>query len=288
MGVRGPISGIDAVSAGLVTRWQLRTNFVRIHPDVFVHKDVELNAQTRAFAAACWAKGEATLVGHSAAALHGTKWLDPQLPAEVVLAGHTRPPKGIVVYRDVLSTNEQRIVAGIRATTPARTAFDLGRRLPRDEAVIVIDALCNATDLKPEQVLDLALRYPGSRGIVGLRRVLDLVDGGAESPPETRTRLLLIDDGLPRPDTQVKVRAPDGTLVARSDLGWPKWKILVEYDGEHHWNDRMQRSNDIDRLARLEALGWRVVRVSAELLQDRPYVVIERVRAALRAAGAPI
>lgn len=116
--------------------------------------------------------------------------------------------------------------------------------------------------------------------------MLDLVDGGAESPPETRTRLLIVRDGLPRPETQIRVRDGSGRVVARSDLGWECWRILVEYDGDHHWLDERQRSRDIDRAADLEALGWAVIRVSAELLRDRPDVVLERVRAKLRMAGA--
>ncbi|EUA68785.1 hypothetical protein I553_1973 [Mycobacterium xenopi 4042] len=54
-----------------------------------------------------------------------------------------------------------------------------------------------------------------------------------------------------------------------------------------HWSDRYQRSWDIDRVAMLEALGWVVVRVSAEMM-TRPRVIIERVTAKLRAAGCPL
>jgi very-short-patch-repair endonuclease len=70
-------------------------------------------------------------------------------------------------------------------------------------------------------------------------------------------------------------------------MGWRKWRVAVEYDGVQHWSDRRQRSWDIDRIAILEAMGWSVVRVSAELL-GRPDVVIARVAAKLRAAGCPI
>lgn len=177
---------------------------------------------------------------------------------------------------------------GDRSPTPARTAFDLGRRLPLDTAVEVIDALCNATGLTPAEMLVVAQRHPRARGMVALRRVLALVDGGAESLQETRTRLLLVRDGLPTPTTQIRVVDARGRFVARADLGWPEWKVIVEYDGEQHWTDPVQRSRDIDRIAELEALGWRIVRVSSELLCNRPHVVLTRVRGQLRAAGAPV
>jgi very-short-patch-repair endonuclease len=70
-------------------------------------------------------------------------------------------------------------------------------------------------------------------------------------------------------------------------MGWRKWKVAVEYDGVQHWTDSRQRSWDIERIALLEASGWTVVRVSAEMLL-RPQVIIDRVAAKLRAAGCPI
>jgi len=85
------------------------------------------------------------------------------------------------------------------------------------------------------------------------------------------------------PQTQIEFR----DLRIRVDMGWPEWKVAVEYDGVQHWSDRRQRSWDIDRIALLEEAGWVVVRVSAEML-SRPHVVVERVRAKLRAAGCPI
>lgn len=110
-----------------------------------------------------------------------------------------------------------------------------------------------------------------------------MVDGGAESLPESRLRLLLVRGGLPRPETQIEF--PE--LRIRVDLGWREWQVAVEYDGVQHWNDRRQRSWDIDRIALLEEAGWVVVRVSAELM-SRPEVILERVRNRLRAKGCPV
>jgi very-short-patch-repair endonuclease len=113
--------------------------------------------------------------------------------------------------------------------------------------------------------------------------VLELVDGGAESPRESRLRLVLVRGGLPPPETQIEFRE----LHIRVDMGWRQWKVAVEYDGVQHWTDGRQRSWDIERIALLEAAGWVVIRVSAEML-SRPHIVVERVKAKLRAAGCPI
>jgi very-short-patch-repair endonuclease len=61
----------------------------------------------------------------------------------------------------------------------------------------------------------------------------------------------------------------------------------VEYDGVQHWTDPAQRTRDIDRIAELEALGWRIVRVSSQMLRYRPNTIVERAVTALLAAGHP-
>jgi very-short-patch-repair endonuclease len=113
------------------------------------------------------------------------------------------------------------------------------------------------------------------------------MDDGSESPQETRVRLLLVDGGLPIPETQIAFRDRYGVVRVRVDMGWREWKVAVEYDGVQHWSDRRQRSWDIDRIAMLESVKWVVVRVSAEML-TRPDVIVQRVLEKLRAAGCPI
>ncbi|AQA20901.1 hypothetical protein BTZ20_4544 [Rhodococcus sp. MTM3W5.2] len=283
-----PFRGSMAIANGGLTEHQLRRDFTRLYRDVYVAKRVELTAAVRARAAWVFAAPDAVLTGFSAAALHGSKWIDACAPAEVIRSGHHRPAPNLLVHDYRLEPGESTFGEGMRVATPARTAFDLGRRLPRREAIVALDALCHATGLKPEEVGILADRHPGARGIAALRSILADVDGGAESPPETHTRLEIIDAGLPRPDTQIVLVAEDGWEFARADMGWRVWRVLVEYDGEHHWKQRRQRAWDIERLARIEALGWTVVRVGAELLYDRPAALVWRVREKLLAAGAPV
>jgi hypothetical protein len=113
----------------------------------------------------------------------------------------------------------------MRVTTAARTAFDIGRRLPAAQAVPILDALLNATGIKPGDVVAVADRHPGARGVRRLRAALELADGGAESPQKSRVRLLLVGAGLPKPETQIEFR----DLRIRVDMGWREWKVAVEY-----------------------------------------------------------
>ena len=74
-----------------------------------------------------------------------------------------------------------------------------------DEAVAAIDALARATDLKMADVELLAVRYRGRRGIGRARTCSILSTQGAQSPKETWLRLVLVQAGLPRPQTQIPV-----------------------------------------------------------------------------------
>jgi Protein of unknown function (DUF559) len=281
-----PFLGRAAIRQGVLTPYELRKNYRAIYRNVYLRKSVELTAAKRAAAAWLWADGECVLAGLSAAAVLGTKWLDPTSDAQIVRENRHSCP-GIAVRSYHLQARETCLVSGMRITTPERTAFDIGRSMPRQRAVPILDALANATNLKLPDVSSLAEDKPRARGIRQLSATLELVDAGAESPQESRVRLLLVGAGLPAPETQIQFRDEFGHVFIRVDMGWREWKVAVEYDGVQHWADRYQRSWDIDRIAMLEAMGWTVVRVSAEML-SRPHVVIERVQNKLRGAGCPI
>ncbi len=178
-----------------------------------------------------------------------------------------------------IACDEMCLQQSIDCTTAARTAYDIGRRVRGDTAIIGIDALLNATLCKVDDVERIADRYPGARHIRRLRGALSLVDGGAESPKETELRLLLVRDGLPRPVTQIRAGR------RRIDMGWPQWKVGVEYDGEQHWTNPDDYADDIERLEYLAARGWIIVRVSSRQLRYDRRGILKRVRRALVAAG---
>lgn len=282
-----PFRGTDALAAGIVTRHGLRTDFEMVHRNVYVRRGQKLTPVTRAVAAWLWSGRAATVAGLSAAALHRTAWIDDWLPAELNRRGRDKA-RGIILHCDTLDDDESCVCGGIRMTTPARTAFDLGRRKGLTMAVIRLDALMHATEVKVADIEQLADRHRGARGLVQLRRVLHLADAGSESPYETRTRLVLVGGGLPRPQTQIEVLSQWGAVIARIDTGWEEWKVGVEFDGAQHWTDPAQRAWDIDRLAELEARGWAIIRVSADMVRYRPHVVVARSRRALHAAGRPL
>lgn len=234
-----PFIGSEAVATGVLVKSALRTQYIKLFRDVYVSPGTELTPQLRAQAAWLWSRRRGIIAGLSASALHGAKWVDVAAPLEIIHANRN-PLPGLRVRGDRIEEDEVGVVDGLLVTTPARTALDLGCWYPTGEAVAAIDALARATDLKVADVQMLAWRYAGRRSIRQARTALDLVDAGAQSPKETWLRLLLIDAGLPRPQTQIPVRDKFGEAIAYLDMGWEDVKVAVEYDGDQHRSDRRQ------------------------------------------------
>ncbi|ORV93477.1 hypothetical protein AWC11_06120 [Mycobacterium interjectum] len=259
----GPFIGSEALAAGTLTRHALRSKFVAIHPNVYVPRDEDLSAVTRAHAAWLWSRRRGVVAGHSASALHGAKWVDHRAPAQL-LYEYRRPPAGIRTWSDTVADDETQVIGDVLTTNPARTAFDLACRNPVQNAVAAIDALAGATRLKIADAELVAERYKGHRNIRRARRALALVDAGAESPRETWLRLTVIEAGYPPPRTQVPVYGEYGDLVAVVDIGWEDLKIALEYEGDHHRTDRRQLRRDIERYEALHTMGWIAIRVTAD------------------------
>lgn len=163
---------------------------------------------------------------------------------------------------------------GVRVTTLERTVVDCATLLRVEPALILADAALHAgADLA---VCREILGSLGSRrGTARARAVLEHADGGAESPGETRTRLLVLRAGLPAPVTQVPVTLPATTYWA--DLGWPELRVLLEYDGVSKYTANGAAADAVlAEKYREEAIaraGFRVVRVTRSDLRAGGHLV---------------
>jgi very-short-patch-repair endonuclease len=275
--LEGPFLGTEAIANGVLRSHQLRARYRAVFPDVYALKGTELTLHQRARAAWLWSHRNGVLMGLTAAALHGAKWLDEGLPVELVTS-NARPPRGVRTHDLCIHPEERMLLDGLPVTTAPRTAFDIGRRHPTRSTVARMDALLRATRVAPDDVAAIATRHRGARGLRQLETVLDLVDAGAQSPRESWLRLTLIEAGLPRPQTQIPVHSRDAMTTYYLDMGWEDVLVAVEYDGDQHRADRWQYTKDVRRLEELERLGWIVIRVLAEHTSGD---IVRRVRDAL-------
>lgn len=175
--------------------------------------------------------------------------------------------------------DEPVLIAGVPTTTLARTVVDCATMLPFVDAVVVADAALHADPPVEGGLAAALLAVSGARGSARAARVVRFADGRAESPLESRARVLWHRHGLPAPDLQAVVRDGRGRFVARVDFLWRAQRLVVEVDGmakyaEAGWHDRESRRQDA-----LEELGYRVRRFSwAAIVHDgaRAAAVVER------------
>ncbi|GAA0916164.1 DUF559 domain-containing protein [Virgisporangium aurantiacum] len=278
-----PFVGSAAIAEGLLTRRQLQGGtWRRLFPDIYACAQLELDHHLRCQAAGLYLRGRGAVSGRSAAAFWGADTLTRGDPIEVTVPADVRirPPAGLRVIRSSLGTADLIAVGGTPVTTPARTAFDVARRLPIVEAVVTVDAMLAKRLIVDDTLLRLAVDHPGWPGVDRLRQVHALSDAGAESPQESRLRMILVGGSLPRPVTQHVVRDAGGTFVARLDLAYPEHRLGIEYEGDHH-RDRGTFQRDLRRINALRACGWIVLRFAAADIYRNPDRIVELVRAAL-------
>jgi hypothetical protein len=270
--------GSEAVAARRVTKYDLRARCQRVLPDVYVPKGEPPPLRDRTIATWLWSERQGVISGVAASALHGAKWVDQDTVIELNLPGRKSRP-GVKIREETLLGAEVSSRHGIAVTSVARTAFDLARRGPSGRAVERLDALAAATDFAVDDVLGVAENHPHVKGLRRVGRLLELVDAGAQSPRETWLRLLLMDAGFPRPETQIPVPRPGGRSHYFLDMGWRDVMVAVEYDGEQHRLDRGIYDNDLVRSEYIAHIGWHRIRVIAGHRQPD---IVRRVRQAWR------
>jgi hypothetical protein len=252
-----PFTVSEARRAGLA-RWHLEgASWRRVGRGLYVWAGLAETPAQKLEAARLRLPASAAFSGKTAAWLHGLD-VAPCDPIETVLDG-----RDVVVRR------------GFRTTSLARTLFDLSRHLSLAEVVVVADMALHAGLIQRTELSNWIDSSKGRKGVRAARRVLELAEAGAESPMETRLRMLLVLNGLPRPEVQVTLRDEGGAFLGRPDLFYSEHKLGVEYDGETH---RVSLVEDNRRQNRLLMAGFKLLRFTAADVLRRPAGVLAQVR----------
>ena len=181
-------------------------------------------------------------------------------------------------------------VDGLAVTTLPRTFVDVARALPPVTSVALGDAILRrGTGL--DELAAAVQRAAGRHGVGAARRALALLDGRAESPGESVSRVLLAGLGIPAPEPQLVLRDEDGAFVARVDLGWSDLRVVGEFDGRVKYGRTLRDGSDPTEVLwseklredQIRRLGWLVVRWTWDDLDDPPRLA-RRLRAAFALA----
>lgn len=248
------------------------------YTDAPLTADPYASARARAVArvaAAVMQLETSVVVSHGSAAL---LWgLPAPTEAPVHLTQGTKPcrnARGLMRHSHQLSATDTTALSWIPLTTLTRTVVDCAASLRPSIALAVVDAALHA-GLDRAACLDRLGMTPGRRGVVQARAVLELADDGSESPGESLARFALLAAGLPRPETQVRVETHLGTFW--SDLGWPEWRLLAEYDGRGKYEAGGTAATAVlsekRRQDAIEEAGFRVLRITREDLRSPEHLV---------------
>ncbi|MDH6235960.1 hypothetical protein H4V99_000705 [Cryobacterium sp. CG_9.6] len=158
----------------------------------------------------------------------------------------------------------------LRFTSPVRTWLDLAAQLSVVELVTVGDFLIGGTH--PLLSMDDLTQGVGEcsqrrRGLSSARLALPYLRAGSESPKESELRMIIVLAGLPEPVCNFEIFDNAGRFLARADLAYPEFKVLLEYQGDHHRTDRSQWRRDITRLGRVEDEGWQALQFTDDDLK---------------------
>ena len=294
-----PFTLATASDAG-VSRGRLRSSLWRpVCRGILVATDTPDSVELWLAAAQLVVPAGAVISGRAAAWLHG---IDIRRyagePLDITIDRDWAPSgRGLLVpHRAPLPDEDLVEIGGLLVTNPLRTAYDLVRGFdlregskPYDvvEAVVAADAFLHAGLITPDLLTEFQKdrRWPNG---LRLARVLELADAGAESPMESRLRMVLvIDAGLPRPETQYAVPYGEDGKELRVDIAYPGPHLGVEYSGAWHAEGERPRL-DQHRHNRLAGERWHVLEYWLEDYRDQRATIVRDVTDYLRSAGQAI
>ncbi len=248
---------------------------------VRVSRSKPINLNLRAQAALLLAPG--AVVSHQSAATLWGGVVPDQADTHVTVARPADRPRreGLAahVYRH---PRETTTLHGMPITTARQTFVDLVGQLGLVDLVVLADSLIEAGATTQAGIVEAARTLRARPARLG-RQAAALARARVESPMETRTRLLMALAGLPEPQINL-VLEQDG-ITYRLDLGFPEYRLAIEYDGRQHAESSRQWQRDIGRREDLDRWGWRILVLTSADIYITPRKTLHRIIEAMGAAG---
>jgi predicted transcriptional regulator of viral defense system len=263
---------VEDIRAELGTR-----RWSRLRKGVYIRTDRLVTADTRQrhlmdCVAVLLSLGAGPVLSHaSAARLHELvlPWRHSS-EVRVTAVDQWRRGRGYRVAHAAMTADETEPWMEFGATSIPRTLVDCAREWSLTDGVVAIDAALNEEKATRAELIRAVLGGTHRIGIAQAARALNLSDGRAESPLETRGRLAMLASGLPQPALQVEIHDAAG-IIGRVDAWYDDAAVAIEFDGQVKYTDPRYASSPGEvlwkekrREDRLRAVGVRVVRVVNE------------------------
>lgn len=258
------------------------SRLVAMHRGIYRYADTQVDLDLLVRAAFLILPGDAAVSHVTALQWRGLD-VGAREPLHVSTTARThRKIPGVAVHRRQGRLHPVTI-RGVPVLGPDRTFVDAATQL-RDRELLRVGDWLVETGRTDVETLRAYVFESHLDGVQRARRVAVLVRAGSASPRESDVRWELIRAGLPEPELNVDISDDLGEFIARGDLVYRQWKVVVEYDGWQHERDEWQRQYDHLRRERLEGAGWRVIVVTNADFRT-PRTIARRIEVALRQAG---
>lgn len=190
----------------------------------------EPGLHTRVSAAQLSCSGRVVAVGPTAARLWGLQGADGRDPTLHLACPGYRQPRGDLVFHK-LGRRETTVLRGLEVTTLRQTLADVLLTEQPMVAVSLLESALHQRLLLPADLPALDTLLCGHAGVEQARQLLCRGDWRAESPLETRNRLVCADDGMPPEILQWVLPDPTSGVRYRLDAGYPTRWVAMEADG---------------------------------------------------------
>lgn len=227
-----------------------------------------------------------TVASHDSAACMWGLPLPMGRPDQVCLTGRPdaitpRHYRALLLQAAQLPAEHVTSLHAIDLTTPSRTVVDMARTGEARPALAAIDAVLRrgvpASEL--DAVLSACRQWPGA---VAAGTLLQIGDGRRETPIESYSAVMFMEQDLPMPEPQKEIYDHRGNFVARVDFLWEELGVIGEADGRTKYADDPSGARLVAEKKRqelLEDMGFVVVRWGwADVLPHRSPTTAARIR----------
>jgi hypothetical protein len=227
-----------------------------------------------------------TVASHDSAAKMWDLPLPMGRPDQVYLTGRPeaitpRHYRALLLQAAQLPAEHVTSLHGVDLTTRSRTVVDIARTGEARPALAAIDAALRGVVPAEElaAVLATCRQWPGA---VAAGTLVEIGDGRRETPIESYSAVMFMEQDLPMPEPQKEIYDDRGNFVARVDFLWGGPRVIGEADGKAKYADDPSGASLIAEKKRqelLEDMGFVVVRWGgADVMPRRSPATAARIR----------
>jgi hypothetical protein len=273
----GPFTRARALELGVTRSMLVTRRFERLHHGVYRIAGVPMTHDERVAAARLALPATAQLTGISRIQELGLDY-GPRLPLHFVVEGDLHLElEGVFLHR---TKSLAPLVDGRMSAEGAFISYCSLARVV--DAIKVGDWLLHERHMDRGRLIEVADAQRWRAGADEALYVTNYLTAESRSLKESEVAACLVFAGLPAPEFNLVLDITDRVVIG--DLVYVPLRVVIEYEGAQHQEERGQYLSDIDRYKALRDHDFRYLQITKERL-DRPRGMVRLVHRELCEAG---